>query len=181
MSVYQIPTLYGLMAEFEHLEDLIHACELARERGFSRLDAYSPFPVHEISDALGFRRSRVALITLIGGIIGCFSGFFMQYWMSAVSYPLNVGGRPLNSWPSFIPITFEMTVLFAALSAVLGMLALNGLPRPNHPVFNVERFAFATRDRFFLCIEADDPIFDLSHTRQFLEGLHSREVSEVLY
>jgi hypothetical protein len=181
MSVYKIPTLYGLMAEFERVEDLVHACELARERGFSRLDAYSPFPVHEISDALGFRRSRVALITIIGGIFGCFGGFSMQYWMSAVSYPVNVGGRPLNSWPSFIPITFEMTVLFAALAAVLGMLALNGLPRPHHPVFNVDRFAFATRDRFFLCIEADDPRFDLLRTREFLESVHSREVNEVLY
>jgi hypothetical protein len=179
--MYKIPTLYGLIAEFEKPQQVIEACERAREKGYKCMDAYAPYPVHGLSEALNFRKSRVPLITLIGGILGGSGGFYLQYWCSVISYPENVGGRPLNSWPSFIPITFEMTVLFGALSCVLGMLALNGLPRPHHPVFNVPRFALASRDRFFLCIEADDPQFNLRDTRLFLEGLHSREVTEVLY
>jgi hypothetical protein len=179
--MYKAPALYGLIAEFEKPEQVILACEKARESGYKCMDAYAPYPVHGLADALGFRKSRVPLVTLIGGILGCSGGFYLQYWCSAISYPLNVGGRPLNSWPSFIPITFEMTILFAALFAVLGMLALNGLPRPHHPVFNVPRFALASRDRFFLCIQSEDPKFDLRDTRTFLESLHSREVTEVLY
>ncbi len=177
----RVPTLYGLMAEFIQPEQLVAAAERARQEGYRKMDAYSPYPVEGLAEALGFRRTRVPLITLIGGLVGCVGGFYMQYWIAAIDYPLNVGGRPLNSWPAFIPVTFELTVLGAALSAVLGMLALNGLPMPHHPVFNAPRFAMATRDRFFLCIEAKDPKFDRAATKRFLESLQCREVAEVRY
>ncbi len=171
--------LYGLMAEFDNPEDLVGAARRAYQEGYRKMDAYAPYPVEGLADAIGFRRTRIPLIVLIGGILGCLSGFFLQYWISVISYPLNVGGRPYNSWPSFIPVTFELAVLFAALGAALGMLGLNRLPMLYHPVFNVPRFALATRDRFFLCIEAADPRFDGQRTRRFLESLNSREVSEV--
>jgi hypothetical protein len=143
------------------------------------MDAYSPLPIEELHEALGTHHSRLPLIVLLGGLAGCIGGFLIQYWTMAVSYPINVGGRPFNSWPAFIPVTFECTILGAALSAVLGMLALNGLPMPYHPVFNVPRFALASRNRFFLCIEARDRMFDLDKTRGFLESLKPREVSTV--
>jgi hypothetical protein len=173
------PFLYGLMAEFERPEDLVAAASRARDAGYRRMDGYTPFPVEGLAAALGFRRTQVPLIALIGGIVGCLGGFFMQYYIAVIDYPLNIGGRPLNSWPSFIVITFEMTVLAAALSAVLGMLALNGLPMPHHPVFNVPRFALASKDRFFLVIEASDPKFDVEDTRRFLKSLQPREVADV--
>lgn len=173
--------VYGLIAEFERADALIAAARQAREAGYTRMDAYSPYPVEGLADALGFKGTMVPTIVLIGGIVGCIGGFLMQYWLSGSYYPINVGGRPLNSWPSFIPITFELTVLVAGLSAVLGMLALNGLPQPYHPVFNVERFALASRDRFFLAIESRDPKFDVETTRTFLEGLGAKEVSDVEY
>ncbi|MDD5543164.1 MAG: DUF3341 domain-containing protein [Acidobacteriia bacterium] len=171
--------LYGLMAEFDTTDDLLAAARKTVAEGYRRVDAYTPLPVEGLAEALDFRDRRLPLIVLIGGIVGALGGYYLQYWCSAVSYPLNVGGRPLNSWPSFIPITFEMTVLVAALSAVLGMLALNGLPMPYHPVFNVPRFAMASRNRLFLCIEARDPKFELEKTREFLKNLKAREVSEV--
>jgi hypothetical protein len=171
--------VHGLMAEFEDPTALVHAAEQTHAAGYRRVDAYSPFPIEELHHALGSPRSRLPLIVLVGGVIGCLGGFLLQYWTMAVSYPLNVGGRPLNSWPAFIPVTFECTILVASLSAVLGMLALNGLPMPYHPVFNVERFALASRNRFFLCIESRDKQFDLARTRQFLESLGPREVSTV--
>ncbi len=171
--------LHGLLAEFAGPRRLTRAAEAAREHGFTRLDAYTPYPIEELSEALGHRRSKLPLIVLIGGIVGALAGFGLQYWSSVIAYPMNVGGRPLNSWIAFVPVTFEMTILFAALSAVLGMLALNRLPQPYHPVFNVKRFALASRDRYFLCIEADDPRFDREATRRFLEELHPVEVSEV--
>ena len=143
------------------------------------MDAYSPFPIEELHEAMGGHHSRLPLIVLIGGLVGCVSGFLLQYWVSTIAYPLNVGGRPFNSWPAFMPVTFECTILGASLSAVLGMLALNGLPMPYHAVFNVPRFALASRNRFFLCIEARDRKFDLEATRQFLETLGPREVSTV--
>lgn len=172
-------SIYGLMAEFDEPRKLIAAARRAREAGYQKMDAYTPFPVEGLAAALGFRHTRVPLLVLIGGIVGCVGGFFMQYYIAVIDYPLNIGGRPLNSWPSFVVVTFEMTVLAAALSAVLGMLALNGLPMPHHPVFNVPRFALASKDRFFLLIESGDPKFDLQRTRDFLKSLGSREVSDV--
>jgi hypothetical protein len=167
------------MAEFDDANALVAATRRAHDEGYRRMDAYSPFPIEELHEALGSHHSRLPLIVLIGGLCGCVGGYALQYWAAAIAYPLNVGGRPFNSWPSFIPVTFECTILVAALSAVLGMLALNGLPMPHHPVFNVPRFALASRNRFFLCIEVKDRKFDLESTRRFLETLEPREVSTV--
>lgn len=175
----ETPRLYGLLAEFESPDDLLAAAHRAHADGYRRMDAYTPFPIEGLSEAIGFHHNRLPLLVLIGGIVGAGTGFFSQYWAAVIDYPLNVGGRPFNSWPSFIPVTFEVTILVAALTAVLGMLALNGLPMPYHPVFNAPRFALATRDRFFLCIEAADPRFDPDGTRAFLESLGAREVSDV--
>lgn len=172
-------TLYGLMAEFDDPEDLIEAAERAHAEGYQRMDAYTPYPVHGLSEALGVRPTRLPSLVLIGGITGGLAGYGLQYWAAVLEYPYNIGGRPFHSWPSFIPITFETTVLLAAFAAVFGMLALNGLPQPYHPVFNVPRFELATRTHFFLCIEATDPKFDLDRTRQFLESLNPQEVAEV--
>jgi Protein of unknown function (DUF3341) len=171
--------IYGLMAEFDDPSALVAATAKAREAGYRRMDAYSPFPIEELHEAMGGHHSRLPLIVLVGGLVGCVSGFLLQYWSSAIAYPLNVGGRPFNSWPAFIPVTFECTILGASLAAVLGMLALNGLPMPYHSVFNVPRFALASRNRFFLCIETRDRQFDLDATRRFLESLRPREVSVV--
>jgi hypothetical protein len=171
--------LYGLLAEFDNPDDLLEAGRRAREAGYTRLDAFTPFPVEGLADAIGFHRTRVPLIVLIGGLIGCAGGFFLQYYPNVIGYPLNIGGRPYYSWPSFIPIMFELTILCAALSCVFGMLALNGLPTPYHPVFNVPQFALATRNRFFLCIKARDPKFDRQKTREFLAGLKARGVFDI--
>jgi Alternative complex III, ActD subunit len=171
--------VYGLMAEFDDSEGLLEAARHAYEAGYRRLDAYSPFPVEGLADAIGFHATKVPLIVLIGGLIGCFGGFYLQVYPNVFGYPLDIGGKPYYSWPAFIPITFEMTILCAALAAVFGMLALNGFPRPYHPVFNVPRFQLASRNRFFLCVMARDPQFNLEKTREFLQGLKAREVSEV--
>jgi hypothetical protein len=171
--------IWGLMAEFDDPSSLVAATRRAHAEGYRRMDAYSPFPIEELSEALGVHHTLVPLLVLIGGLAGCVAGFGLTYWASVIAYPLNVGGRPLNSWPAFIVPTFETTVLIAAVTAVLGMLALNRLPELYHPVFNVPRFALATRDRFFLCIEAVDPKFDRHATHRFLESLSSREVTEV--
>jgi len=168
--------VYGLMAEFEDATALVAATERAHAAGYRRMDAYSPFPIEELHHAMGSPHSKLPLIVLIGGIVGCLGGFFLQYWASATAYPLNVGGRPLNSWPAFIPVTFECTILVAALSAVLGMLGLNGLPMPYHPVFNVERFALASRSRFFLVIESRDKNFEPDTTREFMVTLNPRDI-----
>ena len=171
--------IYGVMGEFATPEELIHAVEKTREAGYRRLDAYTPFPVEGLSEALGLKRNLVPFITLLGGLGGGLTGFFFQVWANVSSYPQNIGGRPLNSWPAFIPVTFELTVLGAAICAVFGMLALNGLPQPHHPVFNVHRFTHASNDRFFICIEARDPKFHLADTARFLQSLNAHHVSEV--
>jgi hypothetical protein len=171
--------LYGLLAEFDNPTALVHAVRRAREGGYRRLDAYTPYPVEELTEALEFRRTRMPLVIFIGGVVGCVSGYLLQMYCAAWDYPINVGGRPLNSWPAFIPVMFELTVLIASLAAVFGLLGLCGLPRPHHPLFNVPRFALATRDRFFLCIEQRDPRFDLETTRAFLKELNPAEVYEV--
>jgi hypothetical protein len=171
--------LYGLLAEFDNPTDLVRAVRSAREAGYRRLDAYTPYPIEELTEALEFRRTRMPLVIFLGGAIGCVSGYLLQYYCAAWDYPINVGGRPLNSWPAFIPVMFELTVLIAALAAVFGLLVLCGLPRPHHPLFNVQRFARATRDRFFLCIEQRDPRFELEATRNFLRELNPVELNEV--
>jgi hypothetical protein len=173
------PAIWGLLAEFERPENLVAAAARAREAGYRKMDAYTPFPIHGLSEALGFRRTKLPFVVLAGGLLGCATALGLQWFSTTIHYPLNVGGRPFASWPSFIPITFELTVLFAALSAVFGMLGMNGLPMPYHPVFNAPRFAFASRDRFFLGIEGRDALFDLETTRAFLSGLGAREVVEV--
>ena len=172
--------IYGLMAEFETGDALLEGAKRAHEAGYRQMDGFSPFPLHGLSEALGFRRTRLPLVTLIGGLLGGGGAYFMLWYASVVSYPINVGGRPLHSWPAFIPITFELSVLGASFAALFGMLALNGLPRPYHPVFNVPEFVRASRDRFFLVIEARDPKFHLGNTRQFLESLKPERVFEVL-
>jgi hypothetical protein len=174
-------TRYGLLAEFETPEALVAAARRATQEGYRRMEAYSPFPVEGLADALGFYKTRMPLVVLVGGIVGCIAGYSLSYYCAAIAYPLNIGGRPLNSWPAFVPVVFETTILFAALAAVLGMLALNGLPRPHHPLFAVPRFEHATRDAFFLSIQAVDPKFDASATRQFLESLSPREVTDVAH
>ena len=171
--------IYGVMGEFATPEELIHAVEKTREAGYRRIDAYTPFPVEGLSEALGLKRNLVPFVTLLGGLAGGVGGFFFQYWVAAITYPQNIGGRPLNSWPAFIPVTFELTVLGAALSAVFGMLALNSLPQPHHPVFNVHRFTHASSDRFFVCIEARDPKFNLADSARFLQSLNAHHVTEV--
>jgi hypothetical protein len=173
------PAVYGLMAEFEDPTSLVAATHNAYREGYRCMDAYSPYPIEELHEALGSHHTRLPLIVLIGGLVGCIGGYLLQYWVSALAYPINVGGKPIHSWPAFIPVTFECTILVAALSCVLGMLALNGLPQPYHPVFNVPRFALASRNRFFLCIESQDPKFDINGTRHFLETLSPREVTTV--
>ena len=173
------PGLYGLIAEFDDPNALIAATQRAHQAGYRRMDAYSPFPIEALHEALGSRTTRLPLIVLVGGLVGCAGGYLLQDWASAIAYPINVAGKPLHSWPAFVPVTFECTILVAALSAVFGMLALNGLPMPYHPVFNVARFALASRNRFFLCIQARDPQFDLEETRKFLVTLAPREVTAV--
>src|SRR6266404_6519838 len=173
------PALYGIMGEFNNPSELVVAARRTYEAGYRRINGYSPYPIEELSEAIGFTRTSLPLIVLIGGILGGLGGFFMQYWMEVIDYPLNVGGKPYNSWPAFIPITFECTVLLAAFAAVLGMLVLNKLPQPYHPVFNAPNFALATRDRFFLVIEANDPRFSHDETTQFLNTVGARNVSDV--
>jgi hypothetical protein len=171
--------IWGLVAEFNDPTQLLKAVHCARREGYRRLDAFSPYPMEELADALDFHRTNVPLVMFCGGLFGCFAGYFMQWWIAVISYPINVGGRPYNSWPSFIPVTFEMTVLISALAGTFGLLALCGLPMPYHPLFNVPRFGRASQDRFFLSIEASDPRFDREATREFLLSLEPETVSEV--
>ena len=173
------PDTYGLMAEFDNPSDAVAAARRVYDEGYRRIDAFSPYPVEELSEAVGVHSTKMPLIVLIGGIAGLLAGFALQYYTHVIDYPLNVGGKPFFSWPAFVPITFETTVLGAALSAVFGMLALNGLPEPYHPVFNTPNFALASRDRFFLLVESTDPKFDREQTRHFLKGLGALEVNDV--
>lgn len=176
----QASRVHGILAEFPSAGRLVDAARRAREAGYSKLDAFSPYPIHELMDTVTTQRSRVPLVTLVGGIVGALTGFFLQYWTQVSVYPMNVGGRPHNSWPSFIVVTFEMTILFAALAAVVGMIALNRLPMPYHPVFNAESFRRkASRDGYFLLIESGDPRFDPRETGDFLRSLDASEVVEV--
>jgi hypothetical protein len=170
---------YGLVAEYDSATALVQAAAAARDAGYKRMDAYSPFPVEDLTEALGQRPTKLPLVVLLGGLLGGLGGYFLQWYTATQSYPLNVGGRPFHSWPMFIPVTFECTVLGASLAAVIGMLTMNGLPMPYHPLFHIERFALASSDRFFLCIRAADPQFDLAGTRRFLEGTGAKEVTEV--
>lgn len=171
--------LFGVMGEFDTPSAVVAAARRAYEEGYREMDAYSPFPIEELTEALGIRHTKLPLLIFAGGVLGCVGGFFMQYYMLALDYQHNIGGRPLNSWPAFIPVTFEVTILLAALTAVFGMIMLNGLPQPYHPVFNVPRFELASRDRFFLVIEADDPKFDRDQATRFLQSVNAREVSDV--
>lgn len=173
--------LYGIMAEFDSQESVIEAARATRAAGYREVDAYTPYPIEELNEELGFHHTRLPLIVLIGGILGAVGGFALQYWTSVIDYPMNIGGRPLNSWPAFIVPAFETTILLAATAAVLGMFFLNGLPAPHHPVFNAPRFALASRDRYFLVVKRKDSQFDREGTRLFLERLNPNEVVEVEY
>jgi len=170
---------YGMLAELSDADRLMEAVREVRKQGYTRVEAYAPFPVDGLAEALGKHRDRVPLLTLIGGLIGGGGGYLMQWYSATISYPVNVGGRPLHSWPSFIPVTFEMTVLGAAIFAVFGMLLLNGLPRLYHPLFNVPEFDLASRNRFFLCVRCDDPNYEAAQVRAMLHGLQSLLVCEV--
>lgn len=181
MSATSVTQIYGMMAEFSSPEALIHAARETRGAGFREIDAYTPYPIEALNDALDEHHSKVPLVVLTGGILGGLAGFALQVWTAVYSYPMNIGGRPNFSWPAFIVPAFECTILGASLAAVFGMLFLNGLPMPYHPVFNVARFAAASRDRYFLVIKKKDKKFDAGSTRQFLESLRPTEVSEVEY
>lgn len=170
--------IFGLAAEFETHEELVRAAEKAYERGFRKMDAYAPFPVEGLAEALG-KKNHIPLLVLLGGILGGCSGYYMEWFANVVSYPINIGGRPLHSWPAFIPITFELTVLGASLTGFFGSLVLNRLPRPYHPMFNLPEFERASQDRFFICIEAGDPRFDREETRKFLAELMPITIAEV--
>ncbi len=171
--------VYGLIAEFDTPAALVAAASRTYGAGYRRIDTFSPFPVEEAWEAIGHHDSRLSPIVLGGGLLGLCTGLGLQWWVHGFAYPINIAGKPLNSWPMFIPVTFELTILFAALSAVIGMIALNGLPMPYHPVFNVSRFERASRDKFFLLIESRDPKFDRRGTLEFLRGLNARSVDEV--
>jgi hypothetical protein len=173
--------IYGVMAEFDNPTDLVHAAKSAFDAGYRKMDTYTPYPLEEAAEAIGAHHNRVPLITLIGAMLGMCGGYSLQYWVSAVNYPINSGGKPFHAWPAFIPVTFECAILGASLAAVFGMLALNGLPQPYHPVFNAPNFTRASRDHFFLCIESQDPRYRPDETRRFLEDFRPLAVSEVPY
>lgn len=178
-TFHQAPPIYGTMAEFDTPEDLLAACHRAYAQGYRRMDAYAPMPIEGLAEAIGFRRNKVAFCVLIGGICGVLGGFGLLEWITVVAYPHNVGGRPLNSWPAYIPITFECMILLAALTSLVSMLAMNGLPKPYHPVFNVPAFDRASLDKFFLCIESTDPKFRTEETLGFLREIGASEVTVV--
>ena len=180
MATAMLPdAIYGLMAEFDDPTSLVDAAKRTYAAGYRKIDTFSPYPIEEAWEAIGQHDRRLSLIVLGGGIIGLLAGLGLQEWVHQIAYPMNIAGKPLNSWPQFVPVIFEMTILFAALSGVIGMLLLNGLPMPYHPVFNVARFERASRDKFFLLVESADPKFDRMQTLDFLKGLNASEVSEV--
>jgi len=179
-TAHTLPSgIYGLLAEFDDPSSLVAAAKRTYAAGYRKIDTFSPYPIEEAWEAIGHHDRRLSFIVLAGGIAGLLSGIGLQEWVHQIAYPMNIAGKPLNSWPQFVPVCFELTILFAAISAVLGMIVLNGLPQPYHPVFNVERFERATRDKFFLIVESEDPKFDRQQTAEFLKGLHATEVSEV--
>jgi hypothetical protein len=171
--------VYGLLAEFDSVDTVISAAHRVYAAGYRKIDAFSPFPLEELSEAIGFHKNGVALICLIGGLLGGTAAYVLQWWINTISYPINIGGRPMHSWPSFIIVTFEMTILFSGLSAVFGMIALNGLPMPYHPLFNVPQFDAASKDKFFIIVFSSDKNYDPVRTRQFLESLSPLSVAEV--
>lgn len=171
--------IHGILAEFDSAEALLNAAQRISAAGFRRVDAYTPFPVEGLAEAVGFHKTRLPLLVLIGGLLGGALGYGLQWWISVKACPLDIGGRPLHSWPSFIPVTFELTILVAALFAVLGMLALNGLPQPHHPLFEIEEFARASTDGYFLCVEARDLNFDDDKIRNLFQECHAKEVWDV--
>lgn len=171
--------IYGLLAEFDTTTEIVGAAEKTRDAGYTKTDAFSPFPIHEMDRALGIKRSILPYLVFGGGVVGLLLGFALQYYTHVIDYPTIVGGRPHFSLPAMIPPAYELTILLAAFSAVFGMLLLNGLPKPYHPVFNVPRFKLATREKFFLLIKSDDPKFDYEETKEFMESLNPREVFDV--
>ena len=179
LKLRELPNVHGAMAEFDTPEELITACEQAYAQGFRRMDAYAPLPVEGLAEAIGYKRNRVSFFVLIGGMCGAIGGLTLLEWIAQIAYPHNVGGRPLNSWPEYIPITFECMILLAALTGLVTMLTMNGLPKPYHPVFNVPEFERASIDKFFLCIESSDPKFRVEDTLEFLRSLGGREVAIV--
>jgi hypothetical protein len=183
VAVYESPIpdapIYGLMAEFDSAQELVAAAHKTHEAGYRKIDAYSPFPIEGLAEAIGFEKNRVSLVVLIGGLVGLISAYSLQYWVAVITYPTNIAGRPYHSWPSFIIVTFELTILFGGLSSAIGMLALNGLPMPYHPVFNVPEFARATENKFFLVVFSSDPNYDPESVHSFLSGLAPRMIAEV--
>lgn len=180
-AIEATPQLYGLVAEFETAHELLAATEKARKAGYTRMDAHSPLPIHGMEEAIGQKFTRLPSLVFAGGLLGGSGGYFLQYWTAVIDYPIQIGGKGLHSWPAFIPVTFECTILLAAITAVVGMIVMNGLPRPHHPVFATPNFHRASQDRFFLAIEAEDPRFDRTETKRFLEELKPDAVSEVEY
>jgi hypothetical protein len=174
------PKLYGLLAEFDSATAIVSAARQARDAGYVKVDAYTPFPLHELDEALRLPRTKLPWIVLGGGLTGMLAGFGLQYWAAAIEYPMNIGGRPYASWPAFVIPAYETTILFAGLTTAIAMILLNGLPQPYHPLFNVPTFSSASADRFFLCVEALDPKFEIGATRAFLQGLKPVGVSDVV-
>jgi hypothetical protein len=170
---------YGVMAEFDTAQALVDAARRVMAEGFVKVEAYSPVPIEELNDIIHKKRTILPALVLAGGLTGMATGFLLQYWASAIEYPLNVGGRPFASWPAFVVPSYELTILFSALTAAAGMIALNGLPQPYHPVFNAPRFSLASSDKFFIVIEAEDPKYSLKETSAFLDRIGAKGVYEV--
>jgi hypothetical protein len=179
LALNELPAIHGAMAEFDTPEEILEAAERAWAAGYRRMDAYTPFAVEGLAETIGFKKNYVALAVLIGGICGVTGGYGLLYWITVIAYPHNVGGRPLHSWPAYIPITFECMILLSALTALIAMLAMNGLPQPYHPVFNVPEFDRASKDKFFLCLESSDPKFRTEEALQFLREVGGNEVTVV--